>query len=1234
MRLKRLELQGFKSFLDRTILNFEPGITGVVGPNGCGKSNIVDAILWVMGEQSPKHLRGESMTDVIFNGSDTKAPTSMAEVSLVLDRRGVALSPAFAAFDRGDEISITRRLFRDGEAEFLINKVPCRLKDIHELFMDTGVGRRAYSIIEQGQIDRMINVKPEERRGLFEEVAGITKYKVKRREAERKLEQTQANMLRIHDIIAELEKQLRSLKVQAARAKKFRELKSELEEIDLFLSGRKLFDLVRRAGELQTRYDEIINARSEAEARLAEWDAKITEVEIQRIDKERLISSLSTEERDLSLRVQKLESEEALWSERKKHLTNTVDSARAESQTLSTKVSQLESQAAGLEEQLTQVQEQLYEMQEGISVAESSLRNQERSRHELQHSRDSLLGQRSQLEQKVTSLEKSLEFATAREVECQEVQNRLNQKLTDIVVLLDQQKAQLVEAEEKVTASKKRAEDAQEQIAKAYTEVEAFSRQLTEAEETLFTAREEYHGYKSRLESLEELQQNLEGYSSTAREILNNLPEEAGTARPFAEVLQPDAGLEDALEVLLGAEMNTLVVDTAVQAERLVRLVSEKGLERVKVIALDELSGVPVGTIGGMAQTGAASSILQIPGAPGTATAFSPREITSATSILNRIRTQSGYESVVRTFLGNVYLCDQTDALFNLRKEYPGHTFLSLDTRTVGYDDKSLSGGTAPTKVGVFARRRQIDELKAKCVEQEAKLKVLEGTRQSLLENLESQEQLHDQWKGTLSSLHVEAMELRKEREKIQWSVERTDRDYSSIGIESQKNVDDLARLHAQKETATEQLQHVRAELEGITRSVDEAAAKLIESDDNLVRVRESVAEQKDQVSQIKSESNLIEERKRQNHSELNNSRRRLETLSHQETSALGEIEEMDAQMASMRQEHETAVVRRNETLVLLSEAQEEFQQVCHEISNLRSSTEQSQKQREELLKELREVELAQADVRNHTERLQSVCEERYQRQATALDDATLIQLDKLPIFSAELDMSWDTMSEKQREDRLSEHLESIRQKVSRYGEVNLTAIQEFDEVQKRFDFLSEQKNDLEKSIKILEDAILKIDESTKTRFFETFDAVDKKFREIFPILFNGGKAQLMLSNPDNLLESGVDILVQPPGKRLQSISLLSGGEKALTAVSLVLSIFARKPSPFCLLDEVDAPLDDANVSRFNTVVRKMAEKTQFIVITHNKKTMEIAEGLYGVTMERAGISKMASVRLNIVGNA
>jgi chromosome segregation protein len=352
MRLKRLELQGFKSFLDRTILTFEPGITGVVGPNGCGKSNIVDAIQWVMGEQSAKHLRGEAMTDVIFNGSDHKAATSMAEVSLILDRNGVALSPQFAAFDKGEEIAVTRRVYRDGTGEFLINKTPCRLKDIHELFMDTGVGRRAYSIIEQGQIDRMINVKPEERRFLFEEVAGITKYKVKRKEAEKKLELTGQNLVRLHDIVNELEKQIRSLKVQATRARKYKELKGELEAVDLFLLGRSLYNHKKAIQELSERREELALVRSESDALFGQMDAQITELEVLRIDQEKIYQSLGEREHDLSLLIQKLESQLTLFEERRKNISQNCENGVKEEGAIQQETSELHEEGQRVDDEL------------------------------------------------------------------------------------------------------------------------------------------------------------------------------------------------------------------------------------------------------------------------------------------------------------------------------------------------------------------------------------------------------------------------------------------------------------------------------------------------------------------------------------------------------------------------------------------------------------------------------------------------------------------------------------------------------------------------------------------------------------------------------------------------------------------------------------------------------------------------------------------------------------------
>jgi chromosome segregation protein len=1200
MRLKRLELQGFKSFLDRTILTFETGVTGVVGPNGCGKSNIVDAIMWVMGEQSPKHLRGDSMTDIIFNGSDSRAPTSMAEVSLIMDRQGVALAPQFSAFDKSDEISVTRRIYRDGTGEFLINKTQCRLRDIHELFMDTGVGRRAYSIIEQGQIDRMINVKPEERRYLFEEVAGITKYKAKRKEAERKLELTRQNILRLQDIITELEKQIRSLKIQATRARKYKELKGELEVADLYLLGRNLHSYRKDLEDLEARRNGLIADRSQSDALFSQVDAEVTELEVIRIDQEREYQELGNAERDLALSIQKLEGNLSLLDERKKYLTEAGLTLETEVEGLSQKEGVLDEESQTQEEERLQLQEALVKLDEEVSEKDRSLRATQENKQRLTQKKTQSQQRLNQFSQKEVQLENQLEYGEQKEREIQSARSLINSKLTEIKSLLEVQRASLKEAEEKIAASAERASNAETEVAALHSECEAISRRLSQLEEELFSTRETYHAKNSRLQSLTELQENLEGYSPTAKEILLKVQGTGGEARPLAEVLQPDLEWEDHLELLLGADMNTLLVKTSEEAERLAEMINSQGLERVKIAALSELQA-PKENFQGI----------------------------SATPLLSKIRVTEGYEAAAQHWLGNAFLSTSESEVFELRKRSPGATFLSLSSNVIAHSDGTLSTGTVQTRMGVFQRRREIEELSEVSKTLETKLNELNLENQKTLAHLEAQEKRHSELKDKLSSIHIESVEHRKEKEKIQSELGRADRDHAGLNEEAERNLIQLDTLAEQIDQWKRELVTTQTEKENFGSEIVEIEAEIVHAQEQFDALLVAINDRKIERSKFGERLNGVQYKLEKIASDRSSLQHRRQAIREQRAQDEKELIRIDGDFSEVKAKQLADQQVRNETLVKISDVKEAFNQTCQRLQALREQKDEWQEKRETILEQIQELELKIAQTKSQLEQLMGISLERYHREPMPLAEDSVLDLAEMPLFTSQLEVTWGLLLANEKVTLLQEHITNVRTKVDRYGEVNLTAIQEFDEIQKRFDFLTDQRDDLENSIKILEEAIQKIDESTKLRFEETFDAVNRKFKEIFPILFNGGKAELALTDPNNLLESGVDVLVQPPGKRLQSITLLSGGEKALTAVSLILAIFARKPSPFCLLDEVDAPLDDANVSRFNTVIRKMAEKTQFIVITHNKKTMEIAEALYGVTMERAGVSKMTSVRMN-----
>jgi len=1153
----------------------------------------------VMGEQSAKHLRGDSMTDVIFNGSDSKAATSMAEVTLVMDRKGVPLAPAFAAFDKSEEISITRRVYRDGSGEYLINKTGCRLKDIHELFMDTGVGRRAYSIIEQGQIDRMINVKPEERRYLFEEVAGITKYKAKRKEAERKLEATRQNMLRLADITTELEKQIRSLKIQATRARKYKEMKTELEQIDLFLLGRNLHTHQQTVQKLQVRRDELVNERSQSDASFGTLEAEVTNLEVLRIDQEKSIQELTQKERDLSLQIQRLGSQLELFDERRKNIDVSLTTATEEIETLTTQSETLEVDSQRESQERDRLHAAVGELTTSLAGLQTELRESQHVRERAEEEREDLLDRKMRLSHKMNSLEGQRTHGQAREQELEESRQQLESRLVEIQATLDGQKQGLTEAEQKIEACQRRTATATDEVASVNKEVEETSSKLSELEENLFKSREHFHSRKSRLQSLEELAQNLEGYSVTTQEILLHL-EGTIPATPLAETLQPEAEIEVGLEALLGEDRNTLVVKTTEEAQALSRLINERGLERARILALSEVENSPVTTV----------------------------DEPTATPILQKVRVQPGYEAVARAWLGNIYLVPDAETVFQLRLKYPQVTFLTPDTRTIGHSDHSLSSGNVPTQVGVFARKREMEELRLETARLETELATQTSQRENVLQHLQNQEQRHTELRDNLSQIHIENVELRKEKERLQFDVQRTEKDIAQARNEVGRQnvlVEDLRRQLEEWGMALAQAQE---DAVGIEEELNTAETTMDKAAQDHESVTQKISDVKIEHSSLAEKRNSVDYKLKKIQDDLEQLVRRKSLLQAQVDRETREIAQMGSQRQEVESQKAELEAKHLTTVAAIADVKGKFDETCTSLNELRFQRTDLQRRREALAGEIQELEIRGAQEAAALEQLKGISLERYQREAAALDETASIDIEQLPMFSASLEVGWNELSDRDRVDLLNAHLVSIKEKVSRYGEVNLTAIHEFDEIQKRYDFLTEQRTDLEKAIQILEEAILKIDDSTKTRFQETFDAVNNKFKEIFPILFGGGKAELTLVG-ENMLEAGVDILVHPPGKRPASITLLSGGEKALTAVSLILAIFARKPSPFCLLDEVDAPLDDANVSRFNTVVKKMAEKTQFILITHNKKTMEVAEALYGVTMEKAGISRMASVRLH-----
>lgn len=839
---------------------------------------------------------------------------------------------------------------------------------------------------------------------------------------------------------------------------------------------------------------------------------------------------------------------------------------------------------------------------EGIQAREQEIRLIQDEKQRATHKRDILNHRKTQSSHRLVTLESQIQNFEAKELDFNERKIQFANRQSEIQTGIESHREVWGQVESKISDCLARANQAEREVSVLSADLETSSSRLSELEKILYDSRESYHTQKSRLDSLKELQQNLEGYSPTAREILSQLEGTGIDAVPLAEVLKPSKEIEDHLETLLGADMNTLVVSTADEAKHLANLITEKNLERVKILALNDLEPN--------------SSMVSPP--------------TEGVPLLNLIEVTPGYEGVARWSLGDCFMVSEADRLFALRSHHKNITLLNQTNKTISHDDCSISSGNMPTRTGVFARRREIDELINVATRLEQEVVQLEQERESLLQHLQTQEKMHSELKDKLSSIHIESVEHRKEKEKIQVELGRSERDLVFLDQEIQRNetqIQDVIKLKTEAQTEVERLNQ---EAQENLVELDAVEAQLTNANATLEAAIQEINDKKVEHSRLTERVNSIQFQIETTQGEIENNSRRLTQLEDNYRTSEFELKQMDENVAEVREQLADSERRKNEVLVLLSDTKQAFNETCTKLQELRDKKTELQKVRETVLQEIQELELKISQEQSNYEHLCGISIERYQREPVPFDESVQIDIEKLPLFQEQLNLNWALLLENEKKSLLEEYLKNIREKVSRYGEVNLTAINEFDEVQKRYDFLMTQKTDLESSITILEEAIKKIDETTLVRFSETFEAVNIKFKEIFPILFNGGKAELSLIQTEIPgQDAGVDILVQPPGKSLKSITLLSGGEKALTAVSLILAIFARKPSPFCLLDEVDAPLDDANVSRFNTVIKKMAEKTQFIMITHNKKTMEIAEALYGVTMERAGISKMTSVRLN-----
>jgi chromosome segregation protein len=1184
MRLKRLEMIGFKSFAQRTVVEMNPGITAVVGPNGCGKSNIVDALRWAMGEQSARHLRGHHMEDVVFNGSDSLPATGMAEVSIIFDNEDGRGPAEYANFS---EIMVTRRLFRSGESEYAINKVNCRLKDVVELFLGTGVGSKAYSIVEQGKVDELVNSKPEERRGLIEEAAGTSKYKSRKIVAEKKLERTQQNLFRLNDIVREIERQIRSMELQAKKAERYRALKSELKEKELAFAF-----LQREAFGQEIARQE--NQLAGVENRLAEHLASLHG---QEAENESVRLSLMEADREIGIQ------QEAVYQRRA-----AIQSDEQKCEFFHKDLAQLTQAEADARDSLSQLEDRTKILAQEIA----ELRNAKESFIQLSLFEESFLrdkeGELAALQARMRALQSELDQEKALLIDiANQIANVKNDALvkerrhSEISAELARSREELIEAsaalatcegtqgasERAVTGCIHEIRERTIEAAQATATLQSLNKSRDEQETKISTLKDQIQESRSRLLSFEELQKNYEGYQEGVRAIMLKKQQEAtpnGIYGLVAEVLEAPELYEKALTAVLGDRLQYVIVKSHQEGLEAIEFLKNQASGRGSFIPLEMLrkpaKDLPLG------------------------------EAEVVAPLMEMISIKEGYRDIAEYLLSDVVVVQDHQAGLALWNRNGYHSTLVTPEGAVIDPIGTVTGGSGvPLETSFLAQRRRIRELSAVLYERESQLCVEERESEKLKHELEQAEIRKTVLGAEIHRLELERVRLEHENRAANQEQERLTQAVRALAQEQ-------SDLTTAVQLLEDEIQHCRALTQ--SRSEEKSAREqvLAQKQIELAELSQALESAEAAVTQSRIRNAALGEKRDNTHVNLANRLKLQEDIAREIAVRQGQIADYQRRHSETEQDltqTRQALDQNRADLQSLDERLQADRQRYREISMRLAQIGESIKELRPLADACQEdksrIQLALAEQRIELQHLAANLREKYD-----------VQLETLAPESAENPPS---------QADLTAEIDELRSRLERMGEVNLAAIGEYEELTERFRFMSQQKDDLERSIADLQQTIVKLNRVCRLRFKESFDAINERFEAIFPRLFRGGKAKLVLTDENDFLETGVDIIVQPPGKKLQFITLLSGGEKALTAVSLLFAIFLTKPSPFCFLDEVDAPLDDANLDRFTEMVREMSQHSQFVLITHNKKSMQAAEVLYGVTMAEPGVSKVVSVRMS-----
>ncbi len=1218
MFLKSLDIAGFKSFADKTHIEFHKGVTAIVGPNGCGKSNVLDAIRWALGEQSAKALRGGNMQDVIFGGTDSRKALAMAEVTLTFSECEAALGTEY------HDVAVTRRVFRDGAGEYEINKTPCRLRDIHQLFMDTGIGRSAYSIMEQGKIDLILSSKPDDRRAVFEEAAGITRFKSQRKEALRKLEATEANLLRVSDIIKEVRRQLGSLQRQAAKARRFREVFDRLRLLDTNLARldfRELRDGLRlgeeRVRQLELEFGSVETevAAREAEARQARVDLENCDLTLQGLEgrRNRAENTIAQNETHIRNSLERIAEMEARIEK------NRLERAASEEKikTLEDQLTAASTDLADLDGRETEARRIAAESQAAHESARTGVGAALRERGEIEREANRLAAELNASQGRLSAIEMQRNTCLARVAELDREEAAGRSHAAELETMLRELAGRESEAQARLDTLVGRRESGQAALAAARDA-------MTRARQSLQETEARIGRLVARRDALKRLVASRTGFSAGSRRLLEQFQGQ-GIAGPLLDSIRAKPGFEDAVELCLGAAWEALVVDRPEAVKPMLEALGQTGSATLVCLPPDGPAPSP-----DLPPESVLHLVDLAPPAAAWLRQLLRHHCVVATAVdAEAVRCRDPHLTVV-TREGEIFHADGW--MLRGKREHQGQSLLATEN-----DLRAIEAELAEAESGLGEKAQRVEALRAEVDTATRALDEMDQERRSV--------------EGALAALRFEVKGLARQKEEGARRLEAFVRERAMLQEQEARGreqeavlVEAANRLRAGHAEKTSELEQFAGRLAELNAAAEREAARLSDARVQLASVeqqRKSVALQVESLHSRKAElADAMAARERESAEDREKIATARETIARMEAG----IHEARTELAAVTAELEAERARRGEIqarFAALDEAARTDRRRLSELQQVKGKEEIAMAEQRLHLKAL--VERVARNYQVELEEKQpapdmsgrgtgpawlEVTDSPASTEGAAPDvTAGEVQAETTAAFAPTPPEPVPELEIADREAARRE-VQELQAKIDGMGPVNVEAIAEFEELEQRLAFLETQERDLTTSKQQLLEAIQKINETTLVMFRETFAKIQQNFTEMFVELFGGGKAELTLVDSGDPLESGIEIVARPPGKQLQSISLLSGGEKTMTAVALLFSIYMVKPSPFCVLDEMDAPLDESNISRFIRILQRFVTQSQFVVITHNKRTISSADVLYGVTMEEHGVSKMVSIKL------